>query len=954
VGSTLEPREILSLDGTWRFVADPERVHSPDRLPDGVPIQVPGCWEAQVVRPQRIVTGWYRRAVAVPADWEGQRAILAFGAAMYQASVWVNGELAGSHEGGYTSFELDVTGAIHWGVDNDIVVRIVNPLNALVTFPAGAADLAAADQLSPDLPASEIPHGKQTWYASQSGLWQSVRLERRPGTALGPLRITPDLGTSSATVSWALERVAGDPSDGPGAATLEIALTVTDPAGSRVASTTVVPGRERRGEARIDIPSPALWDIGLPNLYRVEAELTARREAGPDLVDRIGARFGMREIRTEGGRVLLNGRPIYLLGALDQDLYAETISTPPSRAMLDDQIARAKELGLNLLRCHIKVPDPAYLDAADEAGMLVWCELPNWQTFSSAAAERGRETLREMVATLGNHPSIVIWTIINEDWGTRLREEARDRIWLAETYAWLKALDPGRLVVDNSACDTWSAPNFHLRTDLADFHIYHGAPDNAHRWRHRIEEFGRRPAWLWSPHGDARPTGDEPLVLSEFGIWGLPRFDRLVGKDGRSPWWFDTGRDHLQPAGIAARFASSGLDRVWPSLDQLAEATQRHQADALQFEIGELRRQDAIQGYVITELADAYWEANGLLDVHRGRKAGHDRIAAFNREDVVVVELPRRDVWAGELLTGTIHLGSYGQLPADARIGGRVDWSVRCRDDVLAEGSLPVPDWPVGGARCVGTFEALLPDRTTGEARLTVRAIDGDGTERAADSYRLAILPRSAGSAGSADETITIAVDDPLGSWRLGERIDAIGHRSAPAAASDLRIGSAVTPELLAAVDAGSRALVLIRERAAIRPDSTIARPIEIRARGVADPGSSDHRSPWDGDWVTAWSWLLPGSLPLLPERNPLDFAYAEVMPDHVLAGYDPVAHRDEVIAGIFSGWVHAPAALVWSFPQGRGRLTLTTFRLAPESGPLATVMLRSMVELACRPLAVR
>jgi len=88
-----------------------------------------------------------------------------------------------------------------------------------------------------------------------------------------------------------------------------------------------------------------------------------------------------------------------------------------------------RELGLNLLRCHITIPDEAYLDAADEAGLLVWCELPNWNRFSPTAAAAGLKTLTEMVEAMGNHPSIVAWTIINEDWGTDLRRAADQRRW---------------------------------------------------------------------------------------------------------------------------------------------------------------------------------------------------------------------------------------------------------------------------------------------------------------------------------------------------------------------------------------------------------------------------------------------------------------------------------------------------------------------------------------------
>jgi hypothetical protein len=90
---------------------------------------------------------------------------------------------------------------------------------------------------------------------------------------------------------------------------------------------------------------------------------------------------------------------------------------------------------------------------------------------------------------------------------------------------------------------------------------------------------------------------------------------------------------------------------------------------------------------------------------------------------------------------------------------------------------------------------------------------------------------------------------------------------------------------------------------------------------------------------------MLPGLFPDLPQRNPLDFAFEEVLPDHVLTGYDPGRHRDEVPVGMFVGWVHSPAALVWSFRQGRGAVTLTTLHLAPERGPVATAFLEGLLQ---------
>ena len=926
-------RRSISLDGEWRFVADPERLRDADGLPTGDPIHVPGCWEAQVARPYGIITAWYHRTIDVPREWHGDRAVIHFGAVMYRCTVFLNGRLMGEHEGGYIPFEFDIDEAVRWGQPNELAVRVVNPLNAIDEYPALSEEqILRAESLEPDLPLSEIPHGKQTWYSSTSGIWQSVTIERRPQLALGRLKVTPDVSASAALVTWSLEgRVERGRRH-------TVRLQVRDPDDAVVA-------REERevddgasgGQILVVIPSPRLWDIDQPNLYRVEATL----QEGELALDEVSARFGMRDIATRDGQILLNGRPIYLLGALDQDLYPDTISTPSSRAYLDQQMRLAREMGINVLRCHIKVPDPAYLDAADQAGILVWCELPNWTRFTTAAATRGRATLEAMVDTLGNHPSIVIWTIINEDWGTKLREEARDRHWLRATYSWLKKLDPTRLVVDNSACDT-QAPNFHLRSDLADFHVYFVAPDNARRWRSTIEDFAARPTWLWSRHGDAEPRGDEPLVLSEFGSWGLPRLDRLVAYRGREPWWFSTGRDHSRPTGLKRRFVSSGLDRIWPTVEALAEATQWHQFEGLQYEIGQLRRHDSIQGYVITELTDAYWEANGLLDAMRGRKVYHDRLRALNAPDVVVADLERRDLCSGEPLTGEISVSSYGR----GSDGGRVTWDLEIGGETRLSGELAIVDWPHSGARRVGRIDAEVPDvAVVSDGRLLLHTYDMDGLERASDEIRLAILPAAIRRSAS---PIDVAVHDPLGIWNVGGRLESLGHRIVEPERAQLLVATELTDSLVHQVETtGGRALVLVRTRSAIPDGHDLARHVAVHLRRLPHPDWPGQSSPWEGDWVTSWSWILHDALSGLPRRNPLDFAYEEVLPDHVLLGYEPGRHRDEVPAGMFVGWVHAPAALVWTFRQGRGAVTLTTFRVAPESGPVATLLLERLIQQA-------
>ena len=240
------------------------------------------------------------------------------------------------------------------------------------------------------------------------------------------------------------------------------------------------------GDAELLIPDAVAWGPASPTLYRAVARLV---DALGDTSDLVETPFGMRDVATRDGRVTINERPVYLLGALDQDYYPETRSTPPSRAFLDDQVARASELGLNLLRCHITIPDEAYLDAADEAGPAGLVRAAQLDPVQRGLRVHGTRCAREMVDALGNHPSIIAWTIINEDWGTDLRHAADQRRWLAAAYELLRRLDPTRLIVDNSACGGPGDENFHVQTDLADFHVYSLTPDHAEAWRERIEDY---------------------------------------------------------------------------------------------------------------------------------------------------------------------------------------------------------------------------------------------------------------------------------------------------------------------------------------------------------------------------------------------------------------------------------------------------------------------------------
>ncbi len=584
-----------------------------------------------------------------------------------------------SDEGGYLPFELVLPANL---------LEANNILEVSVTLPSGDA------AHYPEFPFGEIPHGKQSWYGPLGGIWQSVWLECRSAAHLTHCAIGPDL--DGQMVSLALE---WQNADG-----FEAVVTIFDPKGEALA---VGIGSVRNGRASIaiSVAHPMPWSPDDPKLYAAQIVLLH----GGVVLDRSWHSFGFRTIKTENGRILLNGKPIYLRGALDQDYYPQGICTPPSLEFLEDQARKAKALGLNLLRCHIKVPDPRYYDVADRFGLLVWTETPNVQEFTEKSAQRLRDTIAGIVHRDGNHPSIIAWTIINEDWGTRLVENAEHRRWLKETYDWLKALDPTRLVVDNSAC----FPNFHVKTDLNDYHYYKSIPERRSEWDALTADFAGAPGWTFRPHGDAERQGDEPLVVSEFGVWGLPPPEDVRSPDGSEPAGMETGSNWAEgcayPHGIEQRFEELSLPKVFGSFHAFIDAVQWYQFGNLKYEIETIRAHAPIMGYVVTELTDVHWEANGLMDINRNPRVFHERFPEINADIVIVPRVDRYAGFAGEMLEIGLRVATGGGSLPD---GAVLEWQV----DGVAAGAVSVA--AIGPVSVREIAPILLPLPTLDQARV--------------------------------------------------------------------------------------------------------------------------------------------------------------------------------------------------------------------------------------------
>ena len=892
----------ISLDGTWEFlhIAD-DRLAGPAEVR---PIEVPSPWQAQFSDLRmRAGIGIYRRGFELPAGWIGDAVWLRFGAVFHNAKVWINGQIVGSNEGGFLPFSFEVTPYLKDG-SNEIKVRVDSPTDNPAEFP--------------DSPFAEIPFGKQSWYGPLSGIWQSVYLERRIADHVTRVRLVPDRDTGRVVAGAFFAR--------PLLESAEIRVEVFDPAGVRALEFTLIaiPG-VTSVPFDFQLAKVRSWSPDEPNLYRIRLEV--RR--GGTTRDTVEETFGFRTIETRDGAFYLNGEPLYLRAALDQDYYPETICTVPSVAFLEDQFRKAKELGLNCLRCHIKAADPRYYEVADRMGLLIWTELPNGGMSTDRSRGRKEKLLKGIVDRDGNHPSIVIWTIINENWGVDLVNDADHRDWLKRTYAWLKAYDPTRLVVDNSPL----APSFHVETDIADYHFYAAIPDHRAEWDKFVDDLAKRKPFLYSPHGDAVITGKEPVMCSEFGNWGLPYPKDLRGPKGEEPWWFETGHDWgegvMYAHGVENRFSDWSLDRVFGDLRRFVIACQWQQFRALKYQIEAMRRKPTLSGYVITELHDCHWESNGLLDMRRNTRVFHERFPIINADTVIVPKWQHLAYWAGETASFEVAV-AHGAGPAleGAQLELRLGTEIR---------RMPLPRIEAPSVLALGAVDLPVPDAD--EAclrRVHFELRRSDGSLLAQNDLDMAVHPSRA-APGGGQERVWSPSREILASMR------ALGYETASRLDDATLVVSKAHNEGIAShVRNGASLLLLPEAEGTLYPFFPHWQNVQVKEREA---------TLWSGDWASSFAWLRrSGPFGRLPSGPLLDETFDRVIPTHVITGCNLLDFQARVFGGLVVGWIHKPVALGVERSYGRGRIVASTFRLfrdAPLADPTATILLDSLVELA-------
>lgn len=569
-------KDWTNLNGEWSFRFDDqntgEREHWQEKFAETHKINVPYTYETRMSGigvEEFHPYVWYSRQVHIPKEAEGKRVILHFQAVDHLAKVWVNGRMAGSHQGGYAAFAFDITPYLIFGADNRITVK--------------AEDSSSCTQ----------PRGKQRWtkdnfecfYVQTTGIWQTVWLEYVGEQRIEAVKITPDIDRSVVRFDYRVNGV-----EAAGDLRLEAIVTLKGKAVKRLSLTIDRPCLTVEVDLIHEANGPwkkCLWSPQHPNLYDVEFVLTLDYQ----VVDRVFSYFGMRKISIEKGQVLLNNVPIYQRLMLDQGYWTDSGLTPPSEEALIEDIDRMLEMGYNGVRKHMKIEDARFLYWCDVKGLLVWSEMAATFEFNDQAVDTFTKEWLEIVQQQYNHPSIITWVPFNESWGiSSILRDPRQQKFTEGIYHLTKAIDPYRPVITN---DGWE----HTVSDILTLHDYVETGDGFMKRYSNLEAVldGETTCNQWK-YAFAEGYGyrGQPIIISEYGG---------IAFQSDKGWGY--GHQVSTEEEFLARFA--GLTRAIKSID-------------------------AIVGYCYTQLTDVQQEINGLLNEDRTPKIPLDKIKEINLE----------------------------------------------------------------------------------------------------------------------------------------------------------------------------------------------------------------------------------------------------------------------------------------------------------------------------------
>lgn len=450
-----ERSEWINLNGQWSYMFDFSRSGMDRELfrSEGFDGQI-----TVPFAPQSELSGvgftdfipemWYQRRLEIPADWDGKRILLHFGAVDYIASIYIDGRIAGRHWGGSSSFTVDITRLVSAGKTHNLVIRVED-----------------------DERSGEYAKGKQCGrfasfgceYTRTTGIWQTVWMEAVHKDGLKDVYVIPDLDQSRFVFRPEYYAVQQGQ---------KLRIRIID--NGKTVSEKTIPATAQ-SQAELTVKKVKTWSPEDPFLYDIEYDVLS---AEGKVIDHVKAYAGMRKIQVIGNRIYLNDEPVYLRLVLDQGFYPDGIWTAPTDEALKRDIELSMAAGFNGARLHQKIFEPRFHYWADRLGYLTWGESASWGANINriGSARNFLTEWEETVVRDRNHPSIIMWTPFNETWEhPDNREAAREACrFVSDVYDLTRNLD-------YRPCHDVSG-NYHVKTDIFSVHQYEQDPGKFSAW----------------------------------------------------------------------------------------------------------------------------------------------------------------------------------------------------------------------------------------------------------------------------------------------------------------------------------------------------------------------------------------------------------------------------------------------------------------------------------------
>lgn len=769
-----ELAESLSLNGTWAFALGEQSAWGT--------IEVPGCWEAQGY--DRLIEGpaFYRKVVHLPKHWAGKRIQIEFGAVSYACIIRCNGVEAGQHTGLWTPFAIELTSTARPGEDNHIELEVYKP--------GGLPE----DRESCRYPLRTCLAGFLPDLATSfGGIWQPVCL-RALDTGLADVEIASQY--AARTIHVRAQAVTVRPRTQP-AWLVEILQQ------ERVLAeiqTAFDPGTPL--DLSLPVPGAQDWSPEQPVLFTVRVSLLD----GGLPAAQVERRTGFRQLAAQGTGLLLNGQPFQVRGVLswgwEPDRTAPTYTLEQARA----EMRKAREMGFNLIKLCLFLPNPAYFDAADEEGMLLWQELPLWlPEVTPDLRERAPLEYAEIARGLAHHPAVVLYSL-----GCELNRSVDARL-LARLDQSVRREAQDVLVCDNSGSgESYGG----LAFDFSDFSDYHPYFD-LHYFEPLLDHWQRG----WQP--------PRPWILGEFCDSDTFRdLDEISAANGGTrPWWLTRANPvtHWRPEAQAVvewdqRLADAGIDLPLREILQISY----QQAFVIRKYTLEALRRRGLAGYVITGLRDTPISTSGIWDDLDRPKWPAEQFQAINGEAVLSLDMPRRrawrnggdrpdpqdphNAWAGQPMHWQVILHHTG---AEWPAGSRLDWSLTGPGVPPLAGSARLERGiPPGPPREAASIQVTLP-QVNRAVQLTLDVQVSSAGRTARNLWPVWVYPRlNLPPAG-------LALCDPTGSltteglWRAALPQVDLGVLRGAGASGRIVLTTVLDPALWEWTAAGGRVVLL-------------------------------------------------------------------------------------------------------------------------------------------------